>query len=187
MTKQEAIEVVDELVTEIRGLRVEAEQATARLLARLCEIEAEHLETIKLAGCASFAQWLNSEVKIHPARYENFKAGVVALGGNIDEAIAIGAEATIVLAKSHTPERVPAFVEAIKAEIELTSCSPSPKAASDILRKVDPREEVPRGMRVKTRIQQLEEENARLRVENRKLKALVSKLERDLEKSKKAA
>jgi len=173
----------EELVKEVRELRLRRDKADARLLLRLIEIEKTKMGLIRSAGCQSFAQFLKSYAITDPARFENFKAGLVKLK-NEDVALEIGSEAVIVAAQLTNGAKK--YVEAIEAwrdDEKHAGTLPSQETAKHILMQVDPREEEPEAVRKKSELARLREENSRLQAENRKLKARVAALEAKLKRN----
>lgn len=170
----------DDIVSELRALRLERDRADARLLLRLVEIENDHIDTILAAGCASFAQFLKQLGMIDVARYDTFKRGLSRVGA--EEALAIGSDATIVAGQlTNGPEQ---YVDAIRASIEERGGTlPSRQTAKRILMQVDPRRETPRAMRKKEELAKLRAENATLKAENKQLRRKLRALERKMEKT----
>jgi hypothetical protein len=169
----------DALLDELRDLRQQRDKADAVFLIRLLDVERQHMDVIRAAGCQSFAQFLKSNALTDPARYENFKAGLEKVK---DENLAeeIGSEAVIVASQLTTPKMAPKFVKAITAwrdDEKHAGMRPSQETAKHILLQVDPREEEPEAVRRQSELARLREENKRLRAENAKLKARIAALE----------
>lgn len=169
----------DKLVIELRELRLSRDRADARLLLRLAQIEREHIKIVLDAGCESFAQFAEEFVK--PARYEAFKTGLDKVG--VDEALAIGSDATIVAGKTTTEVKAVAYTGAVRAWVaEHNGTLPTRQTAKHILMQVDPREEQPKAVRD---IERRDDELTRLRSENAELRAKLRAAESELARLRK--
>lgn len=178
---------IEDLLGELRGLRQAKETADAQFLLRLLRLEEEDMSRLAAeVGYASFAQFLVSHDLCSPARYENFKAGVNALGGDRDKAAELGANPVIALAALKAKKSLPAFVSAVEAfRSEHNGVAPSEQASRRMLRQVDPRPEIPESLRRLSKIAELEQENLKLKAEIRKLERQIKNLEAKLSKATK--
>lgn len=177
---------IDQLLKEIRALRLARDQADAALLLRLVEIERDYADLIRESGAATFSQFLKvADSLVDPSRYEGFKAGLKRIG--VEAALACGSDATIEagLATSKKASRV--YVQSIQDwRAEHKGTFPTRQTARNILRQVDPRQEIPESTRRQNEAAELRAEVSQLRAENNALKRKIAKLESQLQ-GKKAA
>lgn len=167
----------EELLAEVRELRLMRDQAEARMMLRLVEIETNHMNVLREAGCNAFG-WFVKECGTEPARYESFKVGLEKVGP--EESEAIGCEATIVAGQLRSaPEKYTSAVHDWTSEHG--GALPTRQTAKRLLMQVDPREETPMAVRRVAKredeLNKLRAENKRLKAENRSLKAKLRKLE----------
>jgi hypothetical protein len=172
---------INELLDELRALRLDRDKADARFLLRLVDVEKRHMKIITDSGANSFAQWLKSEALVDPGRFESFKAGLKKLDSP-SIALDIGSEATIIATKltNGTPKR-DKYVKVVQAWInEHEGTLPSREAAERLIYQVDPREREPRvGVR-QDKLDTLLAENAELRTQLRSAQAKIKKLESEI-------
>lgn len=167
----------DQIIDEIRELRLKRDQSDARLLLRLVDIERDHMDVIAEGGCATFGQFLKSlDSIVDPSRYDGFKAGLRAIG----EAAAMecGADATIEAGRLTDNGMAPAYTQAIRDwSADHGGTLPTRQTAHKLLTQVDPRSEVPDSTRRQNELAMLRAENQRLRAENNTLRRRLAKYE----------
>jgi len=168
------------ILNEIRDLRLDRDRADARLLVRLFEIERDHMDVIRAAQISSFAQFLKSNRSlVEPGRYEAFKTGIKIIGK--ERSLVIGSHATIVAGLSTNKDGARKFVESIEAWIGMHAGTlPSRETAKTIMLQVDPRPEVPEALHWQDEVAKLRAENVRLRAEVRALNHEIQKLRKRL-------
>lgn len=166
----------EQLMAEVVELRRLRDQADARLLLRLMEIERDHIDVIESAGstmahfCEEIISW---------KRYAPFKRGVEAIGAS--EALAVGSAATIQAGRiDHEPDRDEYVTEMRQWVEDHHGATPTAQTAADYRRKIAPTKQ-------KTLRQKRNDELARLQAENAQLKAEVRSLKRKLAKLDKEA
>lgn len=168
----------DDLLEEVRALRLLRDQAEARMMLRLVVIERDHMDVLRAAECTAFG-WFVKQCGTEPARYESFKVGLSKIGAA--EAEIVGCDATIVAAQLN--DEPAAYTKAVHDwTAEHGGALPTRQTAKRLLMQVDPREEVPQAVKMQARradeLAQLRAENDRLKAENRSLKAKLRRLEK---------
>lgn len=170
----------EQLVEELRELRLRRDQADAQLLLRLVEIENTSMRVILESGCESFAQFLKSNALVDPGRYEAFKIGLHKLD-NDEAALEIGSEATIIAGQLTNGTKK--YIEAnIAWRNDHGGTKPTRETAKRLLMQVDPRAEIPQSVKRQKELEQLRAENGRLRAEVKSLQAKIRSLEAQLSK-----
>ncbi len=170
----------DDLLAEVRGLRLLRDKAEARMFLRLVTIENDsvHMQTLIDGGVTSFG-WFVEECGTKAARYESFKVGLEKL--DCETALEIGADATIVAGQLRSEPAK--YTHAVHCwSNDHGGALPTRDTAKRILMQVDPRSETPRSVSRAARrddeLAKLRAENADLRAANKSLRRKVSKLER---------
>ena len=163
----------DEIIERVRELRLKRDQADAALLLFLVEVEQEHIQVLRDAGCDSFAAFVQEFVK--PSRYEAFRDGLARLG-DTSLALRMGSEA--VIAANHLTNGSAKYVAAIEAWVDdKGGVLPTRETANKLLRQVDSRDEIPAAVRRQSELAKLRDRVAKLEAENRQLRAQIAKLE----------
>lgn len=176
MNTEQAAKKYESLCTELAKLRLNKEQAEAKFLLRLREVEETEMDLLRTAGCETFDRFLKSTKLMDSARYRSFVAGLEKIGP--ERALEIGAEATIeasaVLDGEATVKKYTAAV--LDWRQEHRGVFPSAEVAAHILRQVEPREEIPQASRTQSEVRRLKNRIAELEAENAKLRAEIARL-----------
>lgn len=171
----------ESIVKELRELRLSRDQADARLLVRLQDVERDHLSIVLESGCDSFAQFVQEFVK--PARYEAFKLGLAKIGE--EQALAIGSDATIVAGKATSAVIAEEYTSACKAwVVEHGGTMPTRESAERVMGHYQKHAGKPKSLADQER---REDELSRLRAENAELRAKLRSAESELTRLRKLA
>lgn len=162
----------EELVAECKRFRHEAEQLEARFFVFLMKCEKEHADVWRGAGCATFEQFIRSNnLCQNESRYLAFRDGCAKCG--VDMAVEHGVHWTIALGKlrEEMPEEMVARAQAF---VQIHHTAPSEQQVRDWVRDL-PKDKPVADVNIR-RVDEL----AKLREENRLLRAELSNAKREI-------
>lgn len=167
------------IADRITALRLRRDVSEAEMLLGIADIEdnPEEMGVLRLAGCENIERFVRRLEVCDVARYLSFRDGIKRVGR--DEALRIGAEATIEAAKLTSGAAATKYLAAVDAWHEERGVSPSRQTAKHIRQQVDPIPEVPRALRQKSAAAESRDEVERLRSEIAKLKAKLARAEKE--------
>lgn len=171
----------NQIITECRRLRSEAEVAEAKFLTFLRKVELEFMDELRANGCDTFERFLKTHGLCDAARYRKFTLGFDKLKLDQDTAQQMGVPAVMAGSEIKNKRRSSSYIDAVVAwKLDHGDVMPKPETAQRLMRQVDPRKEIPQAVRKLSEID-------RLRIENSKLRARVRELETELRAAKKGA
>lgn len=160
----------NDIVQACVQLRLNFERDEAKFFLGLVEVEEKWMGVLRENGCPTFDFFIRSYEFCRVERYTAFKAGLQRLEDR-KEAERIGARAVMALTKVADPRNIPSYLTACNAWSEKhRGLAPSSETAERILRQVDPRPEIPSAVKELSEV-------ARLRLEVTKLKSRIKELE----------